>query len=92
MKHMLRAYISHPEMSIKCVFSSQFDPYITDATVPRGGERDRGTISGTHKGESAEQKARLVPPRPIESAVRAREARGTLIRGAGSPFCPGEMN
>jgi len=40
------------------------------------GKRDRGTISGTHMGESAEQKAQLEPPRPIESAARMLEARG----------------
>lgn len=58
------------------MFGSQVDPYITNATMSGEHKRDRATISGTPMSESAEQKARLEPPQPIESAARMLEARG----------------
>lgn len=61
------------ETSIKRVFGPT---HILPMRQCQEGKRDRGTISGTHMGESSEQKARLEPPQPIESTTRMLEARG----------------
>lgn len=79
------------ETSIKRVFGSQVDPYITNVTMSGGQTRSRRDF-GHPYGRVDRTKSSIGATAAdwIDNAY----ARGAwdLIRGAGSPFYPGEMN